>query len=198
MGNCSDREKRPCGSGHFWSLPLCLPIPCSSCDSQMGQKNKAPVTVVCLVLIIPSPSFWDPQGVLNNDKLIAETVLALIPQAEPGGDSEDMSGHRAVYTVPMLACDDRCPQQGTMEGAWCIASPNNRLIFGMEGQAWVSELAGGLPRVCTPQAPGYARGQLHPSGRNGVRAHGSQDSPAHNEFLDRLQFRALFLLSSGL
>lgn len=57
-----------------------------------------------------------------------------------------------------------------MEGAWCIASPNHRLIFGLEGQAWVSELAGGLPRVCTLQAPGYARGQPHSSGRNGVRA----------------------------
>lgn len=156
------------------------------------------MTAVSLALLIPSLSFWDPQGVPNKDKLIAETVLALIPQAELGGDSEDMSGHRAIYTMPMLACDDRCPQQGTMEGAWCIASPNNRLIFGLEGQAWVFELAGGLPWVCTPQAPGYARGQLHSSGRNGVRAHGSQDSQTHNEFLDWLQFGALFFLSFGL
>lgn len=70
----------------------------------MGQKNSVPMTAVCLVLLIPSLSFWDPQGVLNKDKLIAETVLALIPQAELGGDSEDMSGHRAIYTMPMLAC----------------------------------------------------------------------------------------------
>lgn len=62
------------------------------------------MTVVCLVLLIPPLSFWDPQGVLNKDKLIAETILALIPQTELGGDSEDMSGHRAIYTTPMLAC----------------------------------------------------------------------------------------------
>lgn len=62
------------------------------------------MTVVCLVLLIPPLSFWDPQGVLNKDKLITETVLALIPQTELGGDSEDMSGHRAIYTTPMLAC----------------------------------------------------------------------------------------------
>lgn len=82
MGNCSDRETRPCGSGHFWSLPLRLPIPRSSCYSQMGQKNRAPMTVVCLALLIPSLSFWDPQGVLNKDKVIAETVFAPIPREE--------------------------------------------------------------------------------------------------------------------
>lgn len=38
--------------------------------------------------------------------------MALIPQAELGGDSEDMSGHRAIYTMPVSACDDRCPPQG--------------------------------------------------------------------------------------
>lgn len=68
-----------------------------------------------------------------STELIAGESLALVPHAELGGDSEDMSGHRVIYSTLLIsAVTTRCLQQGHMEVPDAYySSPQNTLMFGM-------------------------------------------------------------------
>lgn len=101
--------------------------------SRLGQRDKEPLAAISLAtLILP---FLQLLGLPRRpqQKLIAGESLALVPHAEPGGDSDDMSGHRAIYSTLLIsAVTTRCLQQGQMEVPDAhYSSPRNTLMFGM-------------------------------------------------------------------
>lgn len=100
----------------FAHLPAAHLFVPHSHTSQLGQRDREPLAASSLAtLILP---FLQLLGLPRRpqQKLTAGDSLALVPHAELGEDSEDMSSHRVIYSTLLIsAIMTRCPQQGHME-----------------------------------------------------------------------------------